>query len=221
MTFTQLLQYDFGPWFTNTRSTRQSNISLSDVDCAMIETRSSKPLRSEIQVLSQLCWDDTPEVDINSARFSRDWFHRTSTVLRNAYVLCGMCDLQVFKAFDAKIAEHTFVQLDAELGLRHVVAQEFFNADKKIWNAIAQLYSQGSWTFKECLNEMSVVRPDISSLYYSHVLEFAKLFLHLVMAKAKEAKLKEEKGKVEREKPSRTFSTQGTNAPTASTTTRR
>lgn len=148
------------------KSTRQSNISLSDVDCAMIETRSSKPLRSEIQVLSQLCWDDTPEVDINSARFSRDWFHRTSTVLRNAYVLCGMCDLQVFKAFDAKIAEHTFVQLDAELGLRHVVAQEFFNADKKIWNAIAQLYSQGSWTFKECLNEMSVVRPDISSLTY-------------------------------------------------------
>ena len=214
MTLTQLLQYDFGPWFTNTRSTRQSNISLSDVDCAMIETRSSKPLRSEIQVLSQLCWDDTPEVDINSARFSR-------TVLRNAYVLCGMCDLQVFKACDAKIAEHTFVQLDAELGLRHVVAQEFFNADKKIWNAIAQLYSQGSWTFKECSNEMSVVRPDISSLYYSHVLEFAKLFLHLVMAKAKEAKLKEKKAKVEREKPSRTFSTQGTNAPTASTTTRR
>ena len=27
---------------------------------AMIETRSSKPLRSEIQLLSQLCWDDTP-----------------------------------------------------------------------------------------------------------------------------------------------------------------
>ena len=42
---------------------------------AMIETRSSKPLRSEIQLLSQLCWDDTPEMDITSVRFSRDWFH--------------------------------------------------------------------------------------------------------------------------------------------------
>lgn len=81
---------------------------------AMIETRSSKPLRSEIQLLSQLCWDDTPEMDINTVRFSRDWFHRTSTVLRNAYVLCGMCHLQIFKAFDAKIAEHTFVQLDQD-----------------------------------------------------------------------------------------------------------
>ena len=132
--------------------------------CAMIETRSSKPLRSEIQLLSQLCWDNTPEVDINSVRFSRDWFHRTSTVLRNAYVLCGVCHLQVFKAFDAKTAEHTCVQLNAELGLRHVVAQEFFSADKKIWNAITQLHSQGSWTFEECLNEMTVVRSDISSL---------------------------------------------------------
>ena len=131
---------------------------------AMIETRSSKPLRSEIQLLSQLCWDDTPEMDITSVRFSRDWFNRTSTVLRNAYVLCGMCHLQVFKAFDAKVAEHTFVQLDQELGLRHVVAQEFFSADKKIWGAISNLYSQGSWSFEECLHEMTIVRSDISSL---------------------------------------------------------
>ena len=130
----------------------------------MIETRSSKPLRSEIQLLSQLCWDDTPEMDITSVRFSRDWFHRTSTVLRNAYVLCGMCHLQVFKAFDSKVAEHCFVQLDNELGLRHVVAQEFFSADKKIWHAIQTLYSQGTWSFEECLHEMTVVRSDISSL---------------------------------------------------------
>ena len=80
------------------------------------------------------------------------------------YVLCGMCHLQVFKAFDAKIAEHTFVQLDQELGLRHVVAQEFFSADKKIWGAISNLYSQGSWSFEESLHEMTVVRSDISSL---------------------------------------------------------
>ena len=74
------------------------------------------------------------------------------------------CHLQVFKAFDAKIAEHTFVQLDQEVGLRHVVAQEFFSADKKIWGAISNLYSQGSWSFEECLHEMTVVRSDISSL---------------------------------------------------------
>ena len=63
-----------------------------------------------------------------------------------------------------KVVEHTFAQLDTELGLRHVVAQEFFSADKKIWNAIIKLYAQGSWTFEECLNEMTVVRSDISSL---------------------------------------------------------
>ena len=108
---------------------------------AMIETRSSKPLRSEIQLLSQLCWDDTPEMDIDTVRFSRDWLNRTSTVLRNAYALCGMCHLQVFKAFDTKISEHTFPHLDSELGLRHVMAQEFFAADKKIWSVIASLYT--------------------------------------------------------------------------------
>ena len=31
---------------------------------SMIETRSSKPLGSEIQLLSQLCWEDTPAMDI-------------------------------------------------------------------------------------------------------------------------------------------------------------
>ena len=96
---------------------------------AMIETGSFKPLRSEIQLLSQLCWDDTPEMDINSVRFSRDWLSRTQTVLRNAYSLCGMCHLQIFKAFDSKINEHAFPHLDSELGLRHVMAQEFFSAD--------------------------------------------------------------------------------------------
>ena len=131
---------------------------------AMIETRSSKRLRSEIQLLSQLCWDDTPEIDINSVRFSRDWLNRTSTVLRNAFALCGMCHLQVFKAFDSKISEHTFPHLKNELGLRHVMAQEFFSADKKIWNVISQLYSRGTWTFDECLNELTVERSDISSL---------------------------------------------------------
>ena len=114
----------------------------------MIESRSSNPLRSEIQLLSQLCWDDTPDIDINSFRFSRDWLNRTSTVLRNAFALCGMRHLQVFKAFDAKISEHTFPQLDNELGLRHVMAQEFFAAGKKIWiwSVISQLHSKGGGT---------------------------------------------------------------------------
>ena len=130
----------------------------------MVESRSCKPLRSEIQLLSQLCWDDTQEIDINSVRFSRDWLNRTFTVLRYAFALCGMCHLQIFKAFDAKISENTFPQRHNQLGLRHVMAQEFVAADKKIWSVISQLHSKGGWTFEECFNEMTVVRSDISSL---------------------------------------------------------
>ena len=68
-------------------------LRLSEHQCsAMIETRSSKPLRSEIQLLSQLCWDDTPEMDINSVRFFRDWFNRTPTPqfsgMHMYYVVC-------------------------------------------------------------------------------------------------------------------------------------
>ena len=88
-------------------------------------------------------------MDINSVRFSRDWLSRTQTVLRNAYTLCGMCHLQIFKAFDSKIKEHTFPHLDSELGLRHVMAQEFFSADKKTWNTLAQLYSKGTWSLDD------------------------------------------------------------------------
>ena len=124
----------------------------------MIETRSSKPLRSEIQLLSQLCCDDTPEVEMNSVRFSREWPNRISTVLRNPYTLCHMCQLQVLKTFDSKIS---FPQLDSELGLRHVVTTEFIAADKKIWGAISQLQGKG-WSLEESIHEMIVVRSDIS-----------------------------------------------------------
>lgn len=51
----------------------------------------------------QLCWDDTPEMDINSVRFSRDWF-RTSTVLRNAYVLWKLRRFRVGKECVRKIS---------------------------------------------------------------------------------------------------------------------
>ena len=107
---------------------------------AMIETRSSKPLRSEIQLLSQLCWNDAPELDINSVRFSCEWLNRISTFLCNAYALCNMCHLQVLKTFDSKISEHTFPQLDSEVGLRHLVATEFIAADKKSYGELSPSY---------------------------------------------------------------------------------
>ena len=131
--------------------------------CAMIETRSSKPLRGEILIFSQLCWDDTPEMDINSVQFSRDWLNRISTVLRNAYAWCSMCHLQVLKTCDSKIAEYTFPYLHSELGLRHVMATEFIAADKKRWGAISQLHAKG-WTLGGSIHEMTVAGSDISSL---------------------------------------------------------
>ncbi len=86
--------------------------------CALIQTRSSKPLRSEIQFLSQQCWDDIPEMDINSVRFSRDWHTRIPTVVRNAYALCNRCHLQALKTSDSKIAEYTFPHLDSGVGIK-------------------------------------------------------------------------------------------------------
>ena len=145
--------------------------------CAMIETRSSKPLRGEILIFSQLCWDDTPEMDINSVQFSRDWLNRISTVLRNAYAWCSMCHLQVLKTCDSKIAEYTFPYLHSELGLRHVMATEFIAADKKRWGAISQLHAKG-WTLGGSIH------------YYSQGPRFQKLFLHLVTPKEKEKDLR-------------------------------
>ncbi len=161
---TQPLQSDFGHWSTNRRWMNISNMSLFSSDSVSInialwyDTRSSKPLRSEIQLLSQLCWDDTPEMDINSVRFPRAWLNRISTVLRNAYAyaLCNMCQMP-------KLAEFTFPHLNSESGLRHVMAIEFIAADKKIWRAIPQLHAKG-WTREESIHEMTVVRSDISSL---------------------------------------------------------
>ena len=109
---TPLHQSDFGPGCISRKSTRWSNTSLSNF--ALVNIRLSHDRNQIIQTASK--WNPTSFTTLLgrhsrdghhiNIRFSRDWFHRTSTVLRNAYVLCGMCHLQVFKAFDAKIAEH-------------------------------------------------------------------------------------------------------------------
>ena len=125
------------------------------------------------------------------------------------------------QSFDMKVVEHTFAQLDTELGLRHVVAQEFFSADKKIWNAIIKLYAQGSWTFEECLNEMTVVRSDISSLLQPRPRIPKAPPSSTRWQRQRRQRQKVGKEKMERENQNPISSTKRTNAPTASRTTRK
>ena len=196
-------------------------LRLSEHQCsAMIETRSSKPLRSEIQLLSQLCWDDTPEMDINSVRFFRDWFNRTPTPqfsgMHMYYVVCV-----TYKY--------------SKLSTPRLQNTPLFNSIKS-WGWGTQSLKNSSVLTRRfgvlshsCirmalgLSKNASTRWLLSDLtyhhYFNHVLEYQKHYLRHGMARAKVEKAKEEKAQEEKARPNHTSSTRGISVPMDSTTT--
>ncbi|CAE7248498.1 unnamed protein product, partial [Symbiodinium microadriaticum] len=55
----------------------------------IMEAKSSKPMRTEAQLLASALYDDTPEMPVAHLRLSASWLSRIQTVYRNAWALCG------------------------------------------------------------------------------------------------------------------------------------
>ena len=101
-----------------------------------MEAKSVRAVRSELQLLSQALFDDTPEVSVERHSLAAGWLTRTQTVFRNALALCQAAHLSNLKAFDKKIADLCLTQPDPNLGLRTVNTQELLSADRNLWAAI-------------------------------------------------------------------------------------
>ena len=129
----------------------------------IIEARASRALRADAQLVSSALFDETPELSVERAHLSPAWLARTQQVFRNAIALCGGAHLAVLKAFDKKILDICAQSLAADSGLRTVNTHELLNADRKLWNEISSLHSEG-WTLDEALREMTSVRADIHAL---------------------------------------------------------
>ena len=71
--------------------------------------------------------------------------------------------LAFVKAFDKKILDICTQSLSPDSGLRTVNTNELLNADRKLWNEISSLHSEG-WTLDEALHEMTSIRADIHAL---------------------------------------------------------
>ena len=85
-----------------------------------MEAKSARAVRSELQLLSQAFFDDTPEVSVEHHSLAAGWLTRIQTVFRNALALCQAAHLSNLKAFDKKIADLCLTQPDPNLGLRTV-----------------------------------------------------------------------------------------------------
>ena len=64
----------------------------------IMEAKSSKPMRTEAQLLASALYDDTPEMPVAHLRLSASWLSRIQTVYRNAWTLCGAAHLNNLKA---------------------------------------------------------------------------------------------------------------------------
>ena len=82
--------------------------------------KSSKAVRSEMQLLSHAFFDDTPEVSVDSRALSAGWLVKVQTIFRNAIALCQAAHLSNLKAFDKKVADLCLAAPDPVLGLRIV-----------------------------------------------------------------------------------------------------
>ena len=129
----------------------------------IIEARASRALRAEAQLVSSVLFDETPELSIERTHLSPAWLARTQQVSRNAMALCGGARLAVLKAFDKKVLDICAQGLAADSGLRTVNTHELLNANRKLWNEISSLHSDG-WTLGEAVREMTSVRADIHAL---------------------------------------------------------
>ena len=129
----------------------------------IMEARASRALRTEAQLVSSALFDETPELSIERAHLSPAWLARAQQIFRNAIALCGGAHLAVLKAFDKKILDICAQSLASDSGLRTVNTHELLNADRKLWNEISRLHSEG-WTLDEALREMTSIRADIHAL---------------------------------------------------------
>ena len=128
-----------------------------------IEAKSSKPIRTEAQILASAFFDDTPEMPVEHMRLSTAWLERIQQVFRNAWALCGAAHLANLKAFDKRVRELCFASPDPALGLRTPNTAELLAADKKMWQVISDLVAQ-NWTLDDALHEVTVMRGDLRSL---------------------------------------------------------
>ena len=127
-----------------------------------MEAKSSKPMRTEAQLLASALYDDTPEMPVAHLRLAASWLSRIQTVYRNAWALCGAAHLNNLKAFDKRVLDLALPDL-ADNSLRGPTTQELLAADRKIWGTIGSLVSAG-WSLDEALYEVTSIRSDLSNL---------------------------------------------------------
>ena len=128
----------------------------------IIESRTTRTLRSEAAFLSTALFDDTPEMPVDHLRLSPAWLGRIQAIFRNAIALCKGAHLQRLKAYDKKILDWA-TQTPSDASLRTVTTSELVASDRKLWREIASLCSTG-WTLDDALHEMTHVRSDIGNL---------------------------------------------------------
>ena len=128
----------------------------------IMEAKSSKPMRTEAQLLASALYDDTPEMPVAHLRLAASWLSRIQTVYRNAWALCGAAHLNNLKAFYKRVLDLALPDL-ADSSLRGPTTQELLSADRKIWGAIGSLVSSG-WSLDEALYEVTSIRSDLSNL---------------------------------------------------------
>ena len=124
----------------------------------LLEKKSRRP-RSSMEFLTQMCWEDVPQIDEASLSAGLWRINQILQIGSNAFALCGQCLLASHKTFDAKLLACFSLQYATDSGLRS--PNLTISADRHLMEKIYQLVNEENWIFDDALHEYSTVRHDM------------------------------------------------------------
>ncbi|CAE8681276.1 unnamed protein product [Polarella glacialis] len=130
----------------------------------IVEARAHRHARSDLQILTQLCWEDVPQLDESDLRPNPFFISQLQAIRRNTFALCGGCHMASRKVFDNKFLNHFTKRYSEESGLRAPSLKETMEADRHLLEEVYKLVNDGGWSLDDALHEMTQVRQDMASL---------------------------------------------------------
>ena len=116
----------------------------------ILEKKGRRP-RSSMELLTQMCWEDVPQIDEASLSAGSWRINQILQIRCHAFALSGRCHLATHKTFDSKLLACYTQQYATDSGLRS--PNLTMSADRLLMEQIDQLVNEENWNLDDALHE--------------------------------------------------------------------
>ena len=128
------------------------------------QQRSAKIPKLDSMNLQSLLCDDPPSIEISNQGMGLHAMKAMFEVHNTAIALCNGAHLATLKGYSQKFMSFVTQRVDAETGLRTASILECQAADRHVWQQVAELMLDKSWSMDDALYEFTHIRHELPSL---------------------------------------------------------